>query len=399
MARTKIAIVHPRLGFGGSESVALWAIEALKGRADVSLITGGEVDLARVNEYYGTDIRPGEISILRAPMPPGLGNTAKFAGLRWRFVDRYCKRIAREFGLIINTYGPCDFGVPAVQCIADFAFADEWRNRLNPALENHRRWWYGDSPVRKAYLGLCNLISTPGSDWWKMNLTLANSHWTAALLKEQFGAESRVVYPPVVTNFSEVPWAQRENGFVCVGRVVPEKRMDAVIRILERVREAGHDVHLHILGGLDDSEFGRKIRLLAERRREWVSLEGRVAGPKKDALIAAHRFGINGRELEPFGIAPAEMVKSGCITFVPNSGGQTEIVDHPLLAFDDGEDAARKICTVLASESLQQTLRTHLAGQAGQFSVATFQAGLGDAVFEFLNKKDSAFRARPLQIG
>jgi glycosyltransferase involved in cell wall biosynthesis len=385
MARTKIAVVHPRLGFGGSESVALWAVDALKDRAEVSLITGGEVDLARLNEYYGTSIRPEELSILRAPMPPGLRDTEKFSGLRWRFTDRFCRRIAPEFDLLINTYGPCDFGVPAVQCIADFSFADEWRNRLNPALENHRRWWYGDSPVRKAYLGLCSLISTPASDSWKCNLTLANSSWTAELLKEQFGVESRVVYPPVAGSFPPVEWAERENGFVCVGRVVPEKRMDAVIRILEKVREAGHGVHLHILGSVDDSEFGRKIRQLAEQRREWVYLEGRVAGPKKDAMIAAHRFGINGRELEPFGIAPAEMVKAGCITFVPASGGQTEIVDHPLLAFDDEDDAARKICTVLASEALQQNLRQHLSQQAGKFSAENFMTGIRQSVFEFLN--------------
>ncbi len=137
-----------------------------------------------------------------------------------------------------------------------FIYAEEWRNRLHPELENHRRWWYGDSPVRKAYLGLCNLISAPASEAWKTNLTLANSGWTAALLKEQFGVESRVVYPPVAGSFPPVEWEQQENGFVCVGRVVPEKRMDAVIRILEKVREAGHDVHLHILGGLDDSHFG-----------------------------------------------------------------------------------------------------------------------------------------------
>jgi len=391
--RNKIAIVHPRLAFGGSESVALWAIEALKGRADVSLITGGEVDLARLNEYYGTDIRPGEISILRAPMPPGLGSTTKFAGLRWRFVDRYCKRIAPEFDLVINTYGPCDFGVPAVQCIADFSFAGEWRDRLNPALADHRRWWYGDSPLRKAYLGLCGLISTPGSEAWKTNLTLANSCWTAALLKEQFGVESRVVYPPVAGSFPPVEWAERENGFVCVGRVVPEKRMDTVIRILERVRAAGHNVHLHILGGLDDSEFGRKIRQMAEQRREWVFLEGRVAGPKKDAIIAAHRFGINGRELEPFGIAPAEMVKAGCITFVPSSGGQTEIVDHPLLAFADEEDAAQKICTVLASETLQQTLRTHLNLAAQRFSAAEFMRSIREIVQESLLQNVAAAKA------
>ena len=308
-------------------------------------------------------------------------------------MDRYCRRIAPEFDLLINTYGPCDFGVPAVQCIADFSFADEWRNRLNPALENHRRWWYGDSPVRKAYLGLCSLISTPPSDAWKCNLTLANSSWTAGLLKEQFGVESRTVYPPVAGSFPPVEWGARENGFVCVGRVVPEKRMDAVVRILERVRQAGHDVHLHILGSVDDSEFGRMIRQLAELRHDWMFLEGRVAGAKKDAMIAAHRFGINGRELEPFGIAPAEMVKAGCITFVPASGGQTEIVDHPLLAFDDEEDAAQKICTVLASETLQQTLRTHLDTAAQRFSAAEFMRSIREIVQESLQQNVAAAKA------
>ena len=393
MARTKIAIVHPRLGSGGSESVALWAVEALKDRAAVSLITGGPVDLARLNDYYGTHIDAGEVSIYRAPMPLGLGNSSKFSGLRWRFTDRFCKRIAPDFDLVINTYGPCDFGVPAVQCIADFSFVEEWRNTLNPVLASHRRWWYGDSPLRRAYLGLCNLISTIDPEAWRRNLTLANSSWTAALLKEKFGVGSRVLYPPVAGDGPDVPWAERENGFVCVGRVVPEKRMDAAIRILEKVRQADHDVHLHILGGVDDSDFGRKIRQMAGQRRDWVFLEGWVAGRKKDALIAAHRFGINGLENESFGIAPAEMVREGCITFVPNGGGQTEIVDHPMLTFENEEDAVGKIATVLSSESLQETLRAHLSGQAAKFSVENFMAEIRDAVLEFLVQKEAAPRA------
>jgi glycosyltransferase involved in cell wall biosynthesis len=385
MARTKIAIVHPRLGFGGSESVALWAVEALKDRAEVSLITGGKVDLARLNEYYGTDIRPDEISILRAPMPWGLRGTTKFSGLRWRFTDRFCKRIAPEFDLVINTYGPCDFGVPAVQCIADFSFVEEWRNRLNPALENHRRWWYGDSPVRKAYLGLCNLISAPASEAWKGNLTLANSHWTAALLKEQFGIESRVVYPPVAGSFPPVEWGERENGFVCVGRVVPEKRMDAVVRILDKVRQAGHDVHLHILGGLDDSTLGVTLLRMAVQRG-WIRLEGRTFGQRKIDLMAGHRFGINARENEPFGIAPAELVKAGAITFVPASGGQAEIVNHPMLTFENEDAAAQKICTVLSSAALQENLRQHLAKQARKFSAESFEAGIREVVFHLLDR-------------
>ena len=89
-----------------------------------------------------------------------------------------------------------------------------------------------------------------------------------------------MLYPPVAAEFPAVPWEQKENGFVCVGRVVPEKRMDAAVRILEKVREAGHDVHLHILGSLDDSPFGVTLLRMALQRR-WIRLEGRTFGQEK----------------------------------------------------------------------------------------------------------------------
>ena len=39
MQKNKIAIVHPKMGWGGSEATVLWAIEALKNDYNVSLIT------------------------------------------------------------------------------------------------------------------------------------------------------------------------------------------------------------------------------------------------------------------------------------------------------------------------------------------------------------------------
>lgn len=376
MPRASICIVHPSLRFGGSESVALWAIEALKRETQVSLITAGSVDLPRLNAYYGTDIQPGEIKILRAPTPPGLG---RLSGLRGAYLQKSCRQIAPQFDLMINTYGPCDFGVPAIQCIADFAFVPEWRDTLHPELANYRRWWYEDSALRRAYLGVCDSISRPNPDAWKRNITLANSHWTADLLKQHFGIDSQVVYPPVTGNFPDIPWEQRENGFVCIGRVVPEKRMDAVIEILSRVRQHGHDVHLHILGGVDDSPFGKKIKRMATERQDWVFLEGLVAGRKKEEMIASHQYGINGRRNEPFGIAPAEMVKAGCITFAPSSGGQTEIVDHPALTFENDDDAVSKIEAALSETTLQETLRRHLAERAHRFSVQAFADSMRQA--------------------
>ncbi len=361
-------------------------IEALKMDFDVTLITGGPVDLARLNAYYGTSLSPEDFQILQAPMPFGLGRTAQFAALRGAFFQRYLRRVGPRYDAMISAYNVCDFGAPGIQFIADFSFMDEWRNKLHPALATQKRWWYGDSILRRAYLGLCGLISPVDREAWKRNVTVANSDWSVELMRREFGIESRVLYSPGAIEFSPVSWENRENGFVCVGRVVPEKRMDAVIRILDAVREAGHDVHLHILGGLEDSPFGAKLRELAAPRK-WVSLEGRTFGRKKGDLIAGHRFGINGCETDNMPNAVAEMVKAGCIAFVPNGGGQTEIVNHPMLSFEDEADAAQKICTVLSSRTLQDKLRQHLGEQAAKFSVENFQAGFRNVVFEVLSKK------------
>jgi len=43
---------------------------------------------------------------------------------------------------------------------------------------------------------------------------------------------------------------------------------------------------------------------------------------------ASSRYGIHGAEGEGFGIAIAEMVKAGCVTFAPAVGGPAEILDH-----------------------------------------------------------------------
>jgi glycosyltransferase involved in cell wall biosynthesis len=382
----KVGVFHPGFAYGGSEAKALWTIEALKHDYEVTLITASPVDLAGLNEYYGTKLHPGDFTLLQAPLPLGLESSTKFAALRGAFLARFLKQVARRFDVMISAYNPCDFGVRGIQFIADFSFMESWRERLHPCLSHHRRWWYGDSPLRRGYLALCNSIAPPHSNSWRHNLTIANSDWTARLLREELGIVARRVYPPVAAEFPDVPWSERENGFVCIGRVVPEKRMDAVIRILEKVRARGHDVHLHILGDVDNSPFGRNLKQLAAQHAKWVFLEGRTFGQRKTELIANHRFGINAQRNEPFGIAPAEMVKAGCVTFVPEGGGQTEIVDHPALIYKDDDEAVTKIESVLASQSLRENLRKHLSSNVGRFSVEEFKGRVRDLVQEFLGE-------------
>jgi glycosyltransferase involved in cell wall biosynthesis len=388
MQRPRIAVIHPQLRYGGSETGPLYAVEALKRDYDVTLITGGKVDLPRLNAYYGTDLRPGEFTIREVRLPLGLHRTPKFAGLRGALFTRECRRLAPRFDVITSHYNPCDFGVPLIQFVADFTFAPRLQQALDPTTATERRWWYGDTILRRAYLGLCERLAPSQAENWKKNVTVANSQWTAGILEREFGLVARrVQFPPVPGNFPAVAWDEKESGFVCVGRVVPEKRMDAVIGILDQVRQQGFELHLHILGGLDDSPFAKKLQALASRHRDWVFLEGRVAGEAKRELMARHKFGINGCKREAFGIAVAELVKAGCITFVPNGGGQTEIVDHPALTFENGDDAVRKIVAALQGPLLQTELSEHLRKRSQYLSVERFQETVRTLVAELLGEK------------
>lgn len=386
MPQPKVAIVHPRLGFTGSEAKVLWTAEALKDRYDVTLISGGPTDLCCLNAYYGTNLKPGEVSILRAPMPPGLRDSARFAGLRWGFTDRFCRQVAPRFDLMINGYGPADFGSRGMQYIADFGFDAELSRTLHPLANRGKDWWYGPSPWRAAYTRLCETVSSTAGRHWEHNLTMANSNWTADMMRQRYGVDSVVMYPPVIEQFPDVPFENREAGFVCLGQITPMKRVRTIIEILDGVRRKGHDIHLHIAGGFDRSEYCRSLQALSARHRDWVFLEGTLFQAAKVDLISRHRFGIHGCVMEAFGIAVAEMVKGGCIVFVPNGGGQVEIVNHPALVFDNEAEAVEKIDAVLTHQAEQEILRTHLRQGSKAFSVNTFTEAIRRLVAEFLEK-------------
>jgi len=382
MERRRVAIIHPRLKRGGSEARALWAIDALRGSYDVTLVTWGEVDFPSLNAYYGTQLSRADVAVLRAPLPPLLRSTVRFAALRGHLFQRFCQKIAGRFDLMVSAYNPMDFGVPGVQFVADFSFDDGMRRELDGTERGLGRIVYGANPLRKSYLLLCSAISPSGPERWGSNLTVANSEWSRGIMVERYGVKARTVYPPVLGQFPEVPFEERENGCVCLGRLVPEKGINVVIEVLGRVRQRNHDVHLHILGG-GDTAYAGSLRDLQAKNRDWVFLEGWVGGEEKARMITGHRFGISGREDEPFGIAVAEMVKGGCIVFVPDGGGQVEIVDHPSLVFDDEDEAVDKICNVLEDTSLQRDLGAHLAQGVDRFSVEAFQEGIQEVVRDF----------------
>lgn len=382
--RPRIAVVHPQLlPGGGSEVCAMWALQALADDHRVTLITMGRPDLAALDRSSGTTIDKSGIEVRSLPIPPGLRR--RFDALRGARLDRYCRRIAGDFDAVISIYNPMDFGLPGIQLVADFSFDDGLRREVHAESGAAGGTLYAASVGRSLYLRLAAALSGRSDEGWKSNRTLAVSEWVRALLKDRFGVDSTVLYPPVAVRPPQVPWEEREDGFVVMGRLVPEKGIPRVIDILSAVRKV-KPVHLHVLGRPAQASYAREIERLCRANQSWVRLEGQVFGPEKDALLACHKYGISGCRAESFGIAVAEMVKAGEIVWVPDGGGQTEVVTDRSLIYAGRDDAVSRIGSVIADGERESALRRHLEGRAAAFSSSHFVSVVRSVVRDFLQE-------------
>ena len=200
----------------------------------------------------------------------------RFSALRGYRLSRYCRRVAKLYDVMISTYNVMDFGERGIQLIADFSFSDHLRRQYDPRpqLKKANDLFYTNPSLRWAYMKLSTFLSGNQSKGWKKNMTLVNSDWTSREIKHRYGIDALTIYPPVRVDFEGIPWNERENGFVCIGRLVPEKGIHKIIEILKIVRQQGDDVHLHVIGKSGDDQYYQHIEELCASNKEWVFLEG-----------------------------------------------------------------------------------------------------------------------------
>jgi glycosyltransferase involved in cell wall biosynthesis len=366
--RPKVAIGHPMLGRGGSEGSLMWMIEALKVDCDITVVTTKGWHLDELNEFYGTKVKPHEVRLRRVPTL--LPDRVSAAALRGAICQRFLQEIASDYDLRISAYNPTDWGAPAVHMIADFSWDSATRHEFDPPTPGFA---YRDTFLRRAYLGICSLCGrSSGRDYLGQDMIVANSKWSAERIGRRARRQVPVIYPPVWCKFPEVPWDDKEDSFVVIGRVAREKGIERAIGVLSGVRARGHNVKLHLCGQIEDDDYGRMIKSQCVANSDWIAVHGRVTGEKKTSLLANYKFGLHTGYREAFGIAVAEMAGAGAVVFAPRNGGQAEILDHTCLLFDTERDAVEKIDAVLRSAELQTLLRKHLSLRAKQFGVEAF---------------------------
>ncbi len=346
-------------------------LEVLENDHEITLFTLSDVDFDRLNEYFGTTANgvpvrrfdgPGDAlrrshRWTQAVSPRGLGR------LHACLFARLVRTVDDDYDLVVSTFGEFDFDCPSIQYIHYPMFG----RHLIPA-DIERR-----GTARVVYDYLCDAVAGQLFRHTTSGTLLANSDWTARITEGIYGRRPRTLYPPVDTReFDPVPWSERADGIVAIGRVDPSKRVETLIDITEGLWQRGHDLPLYIVGPIGEGRYSREIRRRAETTA-GVHLVGAVSRQELIKYVCSYRYGLHGMRYEHFGIAVAELVAGGALPFIHDSGGQCEIVDESALRYRSVDDAIRKIEAVHTNSDKQRDIIENLPDIESRFGRSRFK--------------------------
>lgn len=345
---------------GGGNAVGAWMAHGLAGGHTVETLTVSAWSPMETNAFYGTAIPEG-ITCHVVPLPwrwlSGISND-RLHRLRRAALLRHARNVAARYDLLVTTDDFGAFEQPGIQ----YVNYPEGTPRPTPL-----------AAVVSVYFRFC--------DWWMglpwslagRNLTLANSHYTAARLRGL--GETRVLYPPVVETGPGEPWASRSNTFLCIGRFHPSKRVEVVMSIVQRLRaQAIPDARLIVVGSAVDAGYSRRIKRAAAQYGDWIEFREDLSRSELNALMGRCRYGVHAMEGEHFGMATAEMVRAGCLVFPHRSGGSIEVVDGAAeLLWDSEDEAVGLISAIARAPESHDALLARLRAHARQFSTDQFE--------------------------
>ena len=381
MRDLRVLLVHGTLQDpGGGNAVGAWIAQALAGSVELEVLTELPWQPAAVDAFWGTSLARYQPRQRVVPMPTSLilrlraSLNHERAGtrldrLRLALLFREAQRLGPQFDLCITAENFAAFDRAGIQYVHyPAAF------RPDPTFA---------APLVRRYYDLCDTLSGLTRETAVRNLTLTNSKWTARALGEM-GVDARVIYPPVFDPGPGVPWQQRENVVLCLGRFHPSKRLDAIMAIVARVRVSHPGLTLRFIGSPVDAHYTKQMRDVAAAHGDWVTFHLDLPRAAVADMLVHARYGIHAMESEHFGMAPAEMTRAGMLVFCHRSGGLVEIVDgEERLLWNDHADAIARMQMMLAApEEIQADLSARLRTFASRFSEERFCREVRDAVRE-----------------
>ncbi|MBW4467533.1 MAG: glycosyltransferase [Pegethrix bostrychoides GSE-TBD4-15B] len=378
--KKKIAVYYPAFLGGGAEAVGLWMLEALQHRHQVTLFTIAQIDFDKLNVMYGTQLSAEKIQI--EPLVTGLSeklinlliSNSQFCRMSlFHALLRRLKSQKDRYDLLISAYNAVDLGKPGIQYV-------HWVKVLE-----------GNAFYER--------ISDFSLEQLRQNTFITNSATVAACIQKEYDRPSRLIYPPVVLSDTPTAWVQKDDAFICSGRLTVAKEPHRAIQILQQVRQQGFDVKLHLTGGgggIYAWKYQRYLKQLVNQNADWVTLHENLSYEQYADILGRCKYGIHYKQ-EPFGISIAEMVKAGAVPFVRSQGGQVEIVGshNTDLLFANESEAVAQIVSVLQNAQKQAALQDALMAQRQMFSTERFMAEFNQAVDDHFQRQVSTALNQP----
>lgn len=359
MRGSRIAVCHEWITtVGGSEKVAARIASALDARQVFAYAVNPE--LAK-RMFPNHTVRP--ISAI---------GTTRFAWKRWQWLLPLMPRAwacldLEDFDLVVTSAHSCVNSIRVRRgrhvsyCHTPMRYAWEWRSEIGRIPWLLRPIW----PMIAAVLRSRDRRWAQGVDEF-----IANSSHVARRIRQSYGRDAQVVYPPVETEF----WVPSDkdvqrNYFLCAGRLVAYKRLDICIDAA-----ALADVPLVIAG--DGPEMHRLRRVARGRDVTFVSSPTR--SELRDLYRRARALVFAG--VEDFGMTFVEAQACGTPVIAFNHGGATEAIVDGRTGTLFNEQSSDALAEHLRAFNRSSFATSDLRQHAESFSVDRFDRAIRAAV-------------------
>ncbi len=205
----------------------------------------------------------------------------------------------------------------------------------------------------------------------KPKILLANSKYIAGKVRQYYGREAEVLYPPVdLKVFYKDKQLKKKGYFLAVGRLMPYKRFDLIIEAFNRL-----NLPLIVVG--EGPELENLKRLARSSKISFLPFapesELRVLYNEAEALVFP--------QVEDFGLVAAEAQACGTPIIAFSQGGAREIVEEGVTGVffhhQSVEDLVMGVKKFLLSSFDEKAMRE----SAKRFSKARFK----NKIFKIVN--------------
>ncbi len=349
----KIGIIHGFVGGGGgTETTLLTLIDALvehKHTVNLYTVSKPTIQLPKIKVQ----------SVFPFHLPA--------FGLYQRYLESKLTEKAQNDDLIIQVSGGLAIPNRKGQKIIIYCHHD-FRNETEKDITKYKGVW---SAYYKPYYTLSQkFVSQIGDE----NIILvANSRLIQDSLKDRFGKDSIVIYPPVDVDMFKNDM-NKEPRVLTISRYSQEKNLEFAIDALNEI-----DTQYTIIGNTKTRVNELYYESLSTKIKNGKSTgktllknieRSKVIDNLKRSKVYFHA------SPETFGISVVESIAAGCIPIVPNNSAHVETVPFDVLRYEpnDKRDAKEKIKKALSGE--YDNLLTQLRNSIGAYGKDTFKKSM-----------------------